>query len=168
MKKLKNTINININEEDIFAEYGYENQDFLETSFVEAIEHLANSRPTKEKITINMKETKPMSFDQESFIKAYKNSFRHRMETKKQEINRCILTGILMFVFSIAYMLLHLYVISDISESIAYFSDIAAWVFIWCSIEVLTLELIQLIIDYQKIKRIFNANLVLIEYKEQQ
>lgn len=53
MKKQKqsNTITIDINEENVYAEYGYEDKLLLEDSLVDSIEYMASARPIKQDLT---------------------------------------------------------------------------------------------------------------------
>lgn len=161
-----NTIVINIKDEDIYGEYGYEGQEHLESSLVSTLQELASSRPTKEQLTIKVKEKSNIKINEKEFVDAYKNTFNNLIDGKQHEISRCITTGVILLAISIIMISLYVFVFQNMHDLIVVFTDVISWIFTWCAIETLTIELIQLYIDRAKLKRLLNANIVLVQEEQ--
>ena len=86
---------------------------------------------------------------------------QNKVDIKNREISRCLITGIIMTVIAVCLLLLYVYVFSQLSLFWNKFQEISAWVFVWASVEILTVELIQLLIDRAKAKNLLNANLTI-------
>lgn len=158
-----NTIVINVNDENIYGEYGYEGKEHLEGSFVETLQELAASRPTKEQLTIKVKEKSNVAINGKQFVDAYKNTFNNLIDGKQHEISRCITTGVILSCIGITLLTLFVFVFQYMHDAVVVFTELLTWVFAWCAVETLTIELIQLYIDRAKLKRLLNANIILIK-----
>lgn len=165
-KKQSNTITIDINEENVYAEYGYEDKLLLEDSLVDSIEYMASTRPIKQKLTFCFKETTKTDIDEAQFIEAYHNSFKTKIEAKKHEIGRCVLTGIIMWIISIALILFEQFVVAGAHDVIYEISEVMSWVFTWVAVETLTIELIQLVLDKRKYNRILDVDFKFVRIEE--
>ena len=166
-KKQSNTITIDINEENVYAEYGYEDKLLLEDSLVDSIEYMASTRPIKQKLTFCFKETIKTNMDEAEFIEAYNNTFKTKIQAKKHEIGRCVLTGIIMWIISIALILFEQFVVAGAHDVIYEISEVMSWVFTWVAVETLTIELIQLVLDWRKYNRLLSVDFQFIRLAEE-
>lgn len=166
LKNKENTIVINVNDENVYGEYGYEGQEHLESSLVSTLQELAASRATKEQLTIKVKEKEGVNINNKQFVAAYKNTFNNLIDGKQHEISRCITTGVILLAISIVLISLYVFVFQNMHDLIVVFTDVISWIFTWCAIETLTIELIQLYIDRAKLKRLLNANIVIVQEEE--
>lgn len=160
MKKQKqsNTITIDINEENVYAEYGYEDKLLLEDSLVDSIEYMASARPIKQDLTFCFKETVKTGIDEAEFIEAYHNTFNTKIEAKKHEISRCVITGVILWLVSIALILFEQFVIVNAHPVVYEIFEIMSWVFTWVAVEAFTLELIQIVLEKRKLNRLLNVD----------
>lgn len=161
-----NTITIDINEENVYAEYGYEDKLLLEDSLVDSIEYMASTRPIKQKLTFCFKETTKTDINEAQFIEAYHNTFSTKIEAKKHEIGRCCLTGLILFIISMGFILFEQFVVIGAHAVIYEFFEIMSWVFAWAAVETLTIELIQLIMDKRKYNRILDVDFKFVKIEE--
>lgn len=160
-KQEKNdVIFIDINEENTFADYGCDGKLFVEETLTEKMKNLANSKPINKHLTFHFRKKNSIYLNEEEFVKAYDNTIANDIDTKKHEIGRCILTGCIMFAMSILLILLQNYVMVNLGDILYEISEIAAWVFAWAAVEVLTIELVQLWIEVRKLKRLRRADLL--------
>lgn len=88
-------ITIDINDEIVYAEYGFDDKLLLNDSLIDSIEYVASTRPIKQKLTLCVKENVPVNIQENQFIDAYKNTFNTKIDGKKHEIGRCVMTGII-------------------------------------------------------------------------
>jgi len=159
MKKDNKNIHVNLFSEDVYAEYGVENDVLLDDALVDTVQSLADTKPITAKLSIDFIAKNNIKIDDEKFMRAYKNTVQNRIDMKNHEIIRCTITGLIFLVFSL--VLLEVYVLWKpyLNEFWDQFLTIFDWVFLWSAIQILTIELIQLFIDKAKIKKIFKANL---------
>lgn len=166
LKNKENTIVINVNDENVYGEYGYEGQEHLESSLVSTLQELAASRATKEQLTIKVKENSKIEINEEKFVDAYKNTFNNLIDGKQHEISRCLTTGVILSFIGILLLTLFVFVFQYMHDAVVVFTELITWVFSWCAVETLTIELIQLYIDRAKLKRLLNANIVIVQEEE--
>ena len=164
-KELSNTININIYDTDIFAEYGYENREQVQQSFVDTVKSMADAKPLKEKLTLLVSKPKDSKIDKDRFRKAYGNTLSNIVSTKTNEMKRCLFTGLVFFVLSFALLALNVFVFATIGGLLYAVTNLLAFVFGFVGIEALSLELIQLIIEVKKYKRIMSVEIRIIDAK---
>lgn len=165
-KKQSNTITIDINEENVYAEYGYEDKLLLEDSLVDSIEYMASTRPIKQKLTFCFKETTKTDIDEVQFIEAYHNTFNTKIEAKKHEIGRCIITGVVLWLISLAFILFEQLVVVGAHPVVYEIVEIMSWVFNWVAVEALTIELIQLVLDWRKYNRLLSVDFQFVRLNE--
>lgn len=152
-------INININEGDVFADYGFENKQYLDQSIVNTLTNLADSRPIKEGLAINFRTSENINIDKADFVDAYKNTFLSKVNKKKLEIHRCVWTGVVLALISFILISLQVFIFQNLHDIIRVASEVCSWVFAWSAIEVLTIELIQLEIDKHKLQKLLSVSI---------
>lgn len=167
-EKNRENIKINIYEEEVYAEYGVEDEEMFEDSLIDTIARLSNAKPLRTDVNLQFVCEEGVEVDEERFKKAFKNTENHAMSAKKKELGRCLITGIIMAIIGlgllIGYHFLHPYI-----EDIVFLNelcDVAVWVFMWAAVEILTVEAIQIGIEIAKIKRVLRANVEFVEKKK--
>ena len=167
-EKKRENIKINIYEQEVYAEYGVDDKEMFEDSLIDTVEKLANSKPLRTDIALQFVCEEGIEVEQERFKVAFKNTGKNKLETKKRELARCLITGVIMAVFALAllagYHFLHPYI-----EDIVFWNelcDVAVWVFMWAAVEILTIEAIQILIEMAKIKRVLRAKIEFVEKKK--
>lgn len=155
VEKLK----IGIPEGNVFSEYIVDDKEVLDEVLVDTIEKTANTKPVRKNLDITF--VSNQKIDSNRFTSAYKNTMQNKVDTKNREISRCLITGIIMTIVSVCLLLLYVYVFSQLSLFWNKFQEISVWVFVWASVEILTVELIQLMIDRAKAKKLLNATLTI-------
>ena len=159
MKKDNKNIHVNLFSEDVYAEYGVENDVLLDDELVDTVQSLADTKPITAKLSIDFIAKNNIEIDDEKFMRAYKNTVQNRIDMKNHEIIRCAITGVIFLVFSLVLLELYVWCKPYLNAFWDQFLTIFDWVFLWSAIQILTIELIQLFIDKAKIKKIFKANL---------
>ena len=69
-----------------------------------------------------------------------------------------LLVGVAMLAFDV-------FVMEELNYFLFEFFNVFAWVFCWGGIEILTIELIQLIMEKNKAKRVLNSKIILVDKK---
>ena len=154
-------ININIYDEDVYADYGSDDAEFLDEMLVEAVEKNVNSKPISRGLEVNFVVAKGNKIDEDRFVEAYRNTAKNKLDTKTHEIVRCIVTGCVMVMVAVSLLLAFVYFFSKLTLFWVKAGEVAAWVFTWASVEILTIEFIQLLIDRAKIRKILKAKIIL-------
>lgn len=163
-KKKSSNITVDINEEIIYEEYGFDDKLLLSDVLADTIEYVASTRPIKQKLKLNIKENVQANIDEKQFTDAYKNTFSTKIDGKKHEIGRCIITGIVLWIVSIGLILFEQFVIAGSNAILCEIFEIISWVFTWVAVETLTIELIQLIMDKRKYSRLLDVKFKFIKY----
>ncbi len=161
MNQKTEQITIGISEESVYAGYAVEDRETIDEMLVDAIEKVADTKPISKKLEITFLHDSNLKFDEERFTTAYKNTMQNKVDAKKREITRCLFTGISLLVVAISALLAFVYFFVDKSLFWNKFGEIISWVFVWGSVEVFTIELIQLLIDKAKAKRLLNATIII-------
>lgn len=156
--KTKN-LTINILEEDIYNEYGVDEHVVLQEELTSTIETLSNTQKLNDKLNLNFSVNKDVNVNEERFVEAYKNTFKMNIQMKKHELSRCITTGIAILVIGIILLALNVFVLENLEKFTFALFDVISWVFVWAGVETLTLELIQIVIEIKKSRKLLNANL---------
>ena len=162
-KEISNTINVNLYDTDVYAEYGYENREQVQQSFIDTVKSMADAKPLKEKLTLLVTKPKGTKIDNDRFRKAYGNTLANIVSTKTNEMRRCLVTGIVFFVMAIALLALNVFVFASIGGMLYAVTNLLAFVFGFVGVEALSLELIQLIIEIKKFKRIMSVEIRIID-----
>ncbi len=169
--KISNIV-ININNEDVYADFTYKDTDMLNESLENTITKLSKSTPLKTKLNIKMEPKKDINLNEKKFKNAFSNTYESMLQEKKHEIARCVITGLTIMAIGIALILFSVFFTTDVygtpypnAKLLNYVVDLLAWITIWDSVEVLTVELIQLLIERKKLKKIKTANLIFAKHK---
>lgn len=161
MKKSSQRKNINFNlySDDVYCSYGTNNVPLLNEEISSVIEESANNYKIKEKVNIQFNTYEETPIDEDEFVQAYQNTFTSKIKSKKHELKRCMITGLILLCVGILTLLFDVF----IEEKLAYFwyefFNVFAWVFCWGGIEVLTIELTQIQIEINKTKKLTHANI---------
>lgn len=158
----RKSIHVNLFNEDVYAEYGVENDILLDDALVDRVQALANTKPISAKLSVTFVAKHSVEIDNTKFKKAYKNSVQNRIDMKNHEIFRCTITGTIFLIFSLVLLGVYVYFRPYFSAFWDQFLTIFDWVFLWSAIQVLTIELIQLFIDKAKIIKLLKARLKIV------
>ena len=161
----ENVINIDINTEAVFADYGYNGKPLLDDSLVEKMQMIANVKPIRQNVTFRFMKKPDIAINRTKFNYAFDNSINNLISTKQHEINRCLITGVILLFISLALIFIENFVMVKLGAIVSEISNIVSWVFLWVTVEIMTIQLIQLIIDKNKLKRIKNARVVIEDQK---
>ena len=161
----RKSIHVNLFNEDVYAEYGVENDILLDDALVDRVQALANTKPISAKLSVTFVAKHNIEIDNAKFKKAYKNSVQNRIDMKNHEIFRCAITGTIFLIFSLILLGVYVYFRPYFSAFWDQFLTIFDWVFLWSAIQVLTIELIQLFIDKAKILKLLKAQLKIVSKK---
>ena len=153
-------INIDINEQNVYADYGYDGQLLVEETLVDKMEFLASSRPIKENLTFCFRRKYNIAVDEQKFVDAYHNTMNNYVKAKQHEIGRCLLTGIIMLIISAILICVENFWLINMGAIVSEVSNVASWVFAWAAIEILAIQLIQLVIDKRKVQRLRDAKII--------
>lgn len=156
----KNVINIDINEENVYADYGIDGDLLVEEDLIDNMFNVANTRPIKQGVIFCFKEKNGIDVEDSKFISAYHNTIKNHLLSKKLEIRRCILLGVVLLVASALFILLENFFFIKQGPIIAEVSNIISWVFFWAAVEVLTIDLSQLMMEKIKYIRLDEAILL--------
>ena len=78
---------------------------------------------------------------------------------KRLELSRCLTTGFSLLVVGILLILLNVFVFEELEKFTYEMFSVISWVFMWAAVETLTLELIQILIEIKKSKKLLKSNL---------
>ena len=155
----RKSLSFNLYSDDVYCSYGTDNGPLLNDEIAQTIESHANNHKIKTdlEITFNTYEESPI--DQNEFLQAYSNTYNSKNIEKKHELSRCLITGSILM--TIGIILLIIYV--SMENKVPYFwfelFCLLAWVFGWGGVEVLTIEMVQILIEIRKIKRLIKAHI---------
>lgn len=166
--KIKHSIDISIHNEDVFANYGYDDKEFIDYELMDTVYNLSNAYPLRHCLSIKFINESDKTIDEKRFKSAYKNTLKTEINKKKNEMKRCITTGLIMFVIGLILLLTYVYISPKWGPFIEEVFDLVAWVFAWAAVEILTVELIQILIEIKKYKRILNSKFNFIERNKTQ
>lgn len=155
---------ININDDNVYDDYCVDDEKevILQDSLFDRIKNLADLTPIKQKLCFNfVKEDSTVDIDKEEFLTAYSNTVKVKTIIKKHEINRCFISGLTFLLIAIALIFVDVYLSHNFTGVFAYLIEISAWVFAWVAVEVLSIQLLQLTIDKNKLKRLLKAEIIL-------
>ncbi len=156
--KRKN-VSLNLYSDDVYCYYGTDSGAILNTDISSTIEERANNHKIKEKLSINFQTYKESPINQEEFVNAYHNTFSSKIKTKKHEFKRCLITGIILLLVGLAMLCFDVFIENKVSYFWFEFFNVFSWVFCWGAIEVLTIQLIQIQMEINKIKKITEADI---------
>ena len=155
-KKRKN-LNFDLYSDDVYCSYGTDKGPLLNDEIAQTIENHANNNKVKTRLAITFNTYEESPIDKNEFLQAYSNTYNSKIVEKKHELSRCLITGAILLFVGLALLLFDV----TIEEKVPYFwfelFNVFAWVFCWGGIEVLTIELVQIVIEIKKIKRLTNA-----------
>ena len=155
---------ININDDNVYDDYCVDDEKevILQDSLFERIKNLADLTPIKQKLCFNfVKEDSDVDIDKEEFLRAYSNTIKAKTIIKKHEINRCFISGLIFLFIAISLIFVDVYLADNFVGVFAYLVEISAWVFAWIAVEVLSIQLLQIVIDKNKLKRLLKAEIIL-------
>lgn len=159
MDHSSNVININIYDQSVYAEYGYEGHELIEESLVSTVETLAATKPIRNRLRLVFHKKKSMKISEERFVNAYTNSIKNKVTEKNNEIKRCFITGMILLFVGLGLLAFDVFVAESFGYFLYEFFNVFAWVFCWAAIEVFTIHLVQLIIDKRKFKRLLSVEI---------
>ena len=162
-KKLR-SFKINLNDDNIYDDYCVDEarEVILQESLFNRLKNLAELTPVNQNICFNLvKEYKQVDVNEQEFMEAYSNTIKTKQIINKHEVNRCFLSGLAFMFVALLLIFLDVYVASFQGEIIAYIVEVAAWVFAWVAVEVLSIHLLQLLIERSKLKRMLKAEIKL-------
>lgn len=152
-------LNVSIYEKEIFADYGYDNHELIDDTLVDTIYKLADTKPIRENLELVITKKENVSFDEDRFISAYKNTILNKTKSLSHEIFRCSVVGIILLLLGTGLLCVTEFLLHDIDNFLYQFSTILSWVFCWGGIEVLTIQLVQLLIEKTKYKRLLKSKI---------
>jgi hypothetical protein len=161
MKKTeRKKLNFDLYDNDVYCHYGTENGPLLNDEVASTLQEKANNHKIKDKLLIEFKVNEESPIDKTEFLYAYHNTYSSKIKEKKHEVVRCIYTGIILLIIGILMLALDV----SIEDKLPYFwfefFNVFAWVFCWGAIEVLTIELAQIEMEINKIKKLTKADIV--------
>ncbi|MBR2467648.1 MAG: hypothetical protein IKB42_01220 [Clostridia bacterium] len=163
MNKERKKLTINLYDEDVFNEYGVDGDEILQEELTTTISNLANTEKISTPLELTFIKPENNKIDNDKFVKAFSNSYNAEISRKKHECTRCIITGIILLLVGIAMLAFDVFVMEPLNYFFYEFFNVFAWVFCWGGIEILTIELIQLIMEKNKAKRVLNSKIVLVD-----
>ena len=152
-------LTINLFHEDVFNEYGVDEHTILQEDLTSTIESLSNTIKVTTKLNLNFCVNQGINVDETKFIEAYKNTFAANIKMKRLELSRCLTTGFSLLVVGILLILLNVFVFEELEKFTYEMFSVISWVFMWAAVETLTLELIQILIEIKKSKKLLKSNL---------
>ena len=163
-KQTKNTerknVYLNLYSDNVYCYYGTDSGAILNGEIASTIEERANNHKIKEKLSINFKTYKEAPINQEEFVNAYHNTFSSKIKTKQHELKRCLITGIILLLIGLVMLCFDVFIENKVPYFWFEFFNVFSWVFCWGAIEVLTIQLVQIKMEINKLKKITNANLL--------
>lgn len=152
-------LNISIFEKEIFADYGYDNHELIDDTLVETVYKLADTKPIRENLELVIAKKEDVSFDEERFKSAYKNTISNKTKSLTHEISRCAIVGFILLFVGVGLLFVTEFWLNDLDSFIYEFFTILNWVFCWGGIEVLCIQLTQLAIEKTKYKRLLKCKI---------
>ena len=146
-------------DEDIYCPCGTNGRPLLDEDIVSTIQVEANNYKIKDRLNINFNIKKDSTVNEDEFVDAYKNVFSSKKKEKKYEWNRCLITGLILLCVGIIVLAFDVFLESRVPYFWFEFFNVFSWVFCWGGIEVLTVELIQIQMEINKINKLLNANI---------
>lgn len=162
-KKLR-SFKINLNDDNIYDDYCVDEarEVILQDSLFNRLKNLAELTPVNQNICFNLvKEYKQVDVNKQEFMEAYSNTIKTKQIINKHEVNRCLFSGLAFMLVALVLILLDVYLASYQGEIFAYLIEVSAWVFAWVAVEVLSIHLLQLLIERSKLKRMLKAEIKL-------
>ena len=160
-KKLR-SYKINLNDDNIYDDYCVDEarEVILQDSLFNRLKNLAEFTPVNQNICFNLvKEYKQVDINKQDFMEAYSNTIKTKQVINKHEVNRCMLSGFSFLIVALVLIFVDVYFARFQGEIIAYLFEVAAWVFAWVAVEVLSIHLLQLLIERNKLKRMRKAEI---------
>lgn len=159
MEKRKK-LNFNLYNDNVYCSYGTaEGGPLLSDDIANTIKTHANTNKLKTKLEIEFSTSKDSNIDKDEFLQAYNNTFSSKKVEKKHELSRCILTGSILMAIGIILLVIYVSMVNRVPYFWFELFCLLAWVFCWGGIEVLTIELVQIVIEIKKIDRLINSNI---------
>ncbi len=152
-------LSIHLHGNDVYCSSGTDDGLILNDEVTSTIAESANNYEIKENLNINFKANEKSCINEEDFMLAYYNTFVSKMNQKKHELKRCLTTGVILLCVGILVLLFDIFVANQFSDFWYEFFNVFAWVFCWGGIEVLTIEMIQIQIEINKLKRLINSHI---------
>lgn len=165
MEKSRKKLTINLYDEDVFNEYGVDDEQVLQEELSDTISALANTEKISTPLEITFIKPEKSKIENDKFVKAFSNTFSYEIARKSHECARCIITGIILLLVGVAMLAFDVFVMEELNYFLFEFFNVFAWVFCWGGIEILTIELIQLIMEKNKAKRVLNSKIILVDKK---
>lgn len=156
----RKNVSLNLYSDNVYCYYGTDAGAILNSEITSTIEERSNNHKIKEKLTINFKTYEEAPINQDEFVYAYNNTFSSKIKAKKHEFKRCLLTGVVLLLIGLAMLCFDVFIENKVSYFWFEFFNVFAWVFCWGAIEVLTIQLVQIQMEINKLKKIIHANLV--------
>lgn len=150
----------NIYKGDIYNEFYIDNKKTLQEELCNTIERVSNEDGVLQSATFEFKVSEGVQVDEKEFKDAYKNSFNTIKAVKKNECFRCLMYGLSLFLVGMILLFINIYVV-DTNNFVYEFFNVFTWVFLWGAIEVLLIEMVQIIIEIKKLKKILEAKIVI-------
>ena len=158
-RKKYTKLKIGIYEKEVFAEYGYDNHELIEESLVYTVYSLAETKPIRENLELVFTKNVDTSFEEERFKQAYKNTITNKTKSLDHEIRRCAMVGIFTLIVGLLLLCVDVFLIGNNSKYFYELVSIFAWVFCWVATEVLTIQILQLVIEKRKYKRLLRCKI---------
>ena len=155
------------NYEDIFSYYDLEGENVLDKEFDEFLESKADAIPLKQEIAIHFHVKNANDSKCEEMDRAIKNHYKRELRALNRKLHKTNLFTLYMFFMGLVCTALHVVTteVLNLYHVIPYLIDIAAWVFLWETID-------QFFLHRRKIKRkmlkkfrFIRADISLYEYK---
>jgi hypothetical protein len=83
-----------------------------------------------------------------------------KIKTKQHELKRCLITGLILLLIGLVMLCFDVFIENKVPYFWFEFFNVFSWVFCWGAIEVLTIQLVQIKMEINKLKKITNANLL--------
>lgn len=165
-KNERKILNFDLYDNDVYCHYGTDNGPLLSDEVASTLQEKANNHKIKDKLLIEFKVNKESPIDQTEFLYAYHNTYSSKIKSKKHELVRCIYTGIILLVIGVLMLALDVSIEDNLPYFWFEFFNVFAWVFCWGAIEVLTIELAQIQMEINKIKKLTKADIKFTYKKE--
>ncbi len=155
----RKNISLDLYNDNVYCYYGTDTGAILNGEIASTIEERSNNHKIKEQLSINFRTHKEAPIDQEEFVSAFHNTFASKIKAKKHEFKRCLLTGIILLVVGLAMLCFDVFIEDKVPYFWFEFFNVFSWVFCWGAIEVLTIQLIQIQMEINKLKKITESNI---------
>ena len=155
----RKNLNFNLYSDDVYCSYGTDNGPLLNDEIASTIQERANNHKIKDKLSIEFITYEESPIDKTEFLSAYHNTYASKIKSKKHELVRCIYTGAILLIVGILTLLLDVFIEDKVSYFWFEFFNVFAWVFCWGAIEVLTIDLAQIQMEINKVKKLTKADI---------